>query len=842
MGDFLDEHIEEIIKNEPIIDEIIRKEMEKELEKDKHYFRIIAVRVLGACAPRIRRALKEETTYFLCNDYEDKYDETGKWQTIVKITEDGRLPMDFFAIPKQAKRFCSPSVSISAIVGKNGDGKSSLVEVMLRIINNFGVAFGFKEDQESLTSIEGLEAALFYEIDEKLYFIKCTEGEVFVSFTEEVGKEILKKHEEALFYTIVANYSIYAYNSRHFKQDNEDDEGCWINGVFHKNDSYQTPMVLNPMRTEGNFDVNREEDLCCQRLMSIYADLGDDSDARVINERKIATGFAFNLEEQSKLETTTLRRYFQKTWKSTNLNSFAVELEEQIEVIKTSKRPPLKELVLLEYQCQVDFWAKYGALWKKYEGLFKLANQVSKQIYLDNQADYNDGRSDLKRYIGAAKEAFELFVDDRVKRQNAIRSIEWMEGECGMLTGLQLQRLVLVIDVCEKWTEHEWFNKKDFSLAIKQYVNGQGGKSIERRQAFLYVIYKTISIFTQYKRFQDLLDLENRKFYLFDKQFDDGSEYYTQLSLCFNLLFEDEKQNHIEKKYDTLKLRQTINYLIYQSFKPSGTEDGYTERDFGYRNYVTFDKLQGFILDAKARCNEETIALLPPPIFVGDILIREGENHPGNPRFKMSDLSSGELQMLNSVSTYIYHLRNLNYHVGSSTFVEYSYVNLVLEEVELYFHPEYQRQYIYYMLKQIEQARLYNIKAINVILVTHSPFVLTDIPKNNVLFLQKGEPVHVMQENTFGANIHSLLQNGFFLEGAPMGEFAKEKINKMFERLHKNDYSEDLFEEIKLVSEPLLKTQLYQLYSLNKLPHHNLQYEALLEKIKELEEKVNGRY
>ena len=100
MGDFLDEHIEEIIKNEPIIDEIIRKEMEKELEKDKHYFRIIAVRVLGACAPRIRRALKEETTYFLCNDYEDKYDETGKWQTIVKITEDGRLPMDFFAIPK----------------------------------------------------------------------------------------------------------------------------------------------------------------------------------------------------------------------------------------------------------------------------------------------------------------------------------------------------------------------------------------------------------------------------------------------------------------------------------------------------------------------------------------------------------------------------------------------------------------------------------------------------------------------------------------------------------------------------------------------------------------------
>lgn len=214
--------------------------------------------------------------------------------------------------------------------------------------------------------------------------------------------------------------------------------------------------------------------------------------------------------------------------------------------------------------------------------------------------------------------------------------------------------------------------------------------------------------------------------------------------------------------------------------------------------------------------------------------------HAGYPRFKMSDLSSGELQMLNSISTYIYHLRNLNYHVGAEGFVEYSYVNLILEEVELYFHPEYQRRYVYEMLRQIEQVKLNNIKAINIILVTHSPFVLTDIPKNNVLFLQKGEPVRVMQENTFGANIHSLLQNGFFLEGSPMGEFAKEKINKMFERLHNGEYSDELFEEIKLVSEPLLKTQLYQLYSLNKLPFQQPQYEELMARIKALEEKSNG--
>ena len=169
-------------------------------------------------------------------------------------------------------------------------------------------------------------------------------------------------------------------------------------------------------------------------------------------------------------------------------------------------------------------------------------------------------------------------------------------------------------------------------------------------------------------------------------------------------------------------------------------------------------------------------------------------------------------------------------------------MSLRLEGVELYFHPEFQRQYIYYLLKQISQVELENIKGINILLVTHSPFVLTDIPKSNVMFLRGGKPVYEMQEDTFGANIHSLLQNGFFLEGSPMGEFAKVKINKLFERLHKGEYGEELFEEIKLVSEPLLKTQLYQLYSLNKLPSQIPQYKELVERIKKLEDRLNDRH
>lgn len=819
-----------------------RRKMSEEQNKEKYSFRIIAVRVLANCDSRIRRALKEDTTYFLCNDYDDCYGEDGKWKSIQKADNSENLPDNFFAIPQpeNKKKQQTPTVNVSAIVGKNGDGKSSLVELMLRIINNFGVAYGFREDQESLTMVEGLSAILYYEIDGKLYNILSDGNNVEASFEKEVGKEKLKRHQKQLFYTLVANYSIYAYNSRHFKHEVEEDDDCWINGVFHKNDSYQTPLVLNPMRTEGNFDINREESLCRQRLMALYADLGDVPDARIINENKIATGFAFNLEEQSKLEIHTLKGYFRKTWKSTTLNGFTTQLSEQLREHKKSKTPPLKGLVWLGYQAQENFWIKYAELWKKYEALFHLATNVLIQIYKENQADYEEGTSDVRKYLETAKEAIEYFEENIDIRQKAIDSLEQVKEICGNLTGQQLQRIVLIIDICELWSRHHWFKKRLFATAIKQYVNGQDGRSKEHREAYLYIIYKTINVFTQYKRFRDVIDLEDRNFYLFGQQLDENSSYDRGLKECFELLFIDEKRNHIVKLYDTLKLRQTINFLVYQSFKQTGTEDGYTKRDFGLGHFVTFDKLQSYIQKAKKKCDEETIALLPPPIFIGDILIREGADRPGNPRFRMSDLSSGELQMINSINTYIYHLRNLNYHVATTKSLEYYYVNLVLEEVELYFHPEYQRKYVYQMLRQIEQVRLNNILAINIILVTHSPFVLTDIPKNNVLFLEEGKPVRIMQENTFGANIHSLLQNGFFLEGAPMGEFAKKKINKMFERLHNGEYGEDLYEEIRLVSEPLLKTQLIQLYSLNKLPHHNPLYEELLKRVKILEEKLNG--
>ena len=391
-------------------------------------FRIIALSVLKGCEAHISRALKKDVTYFLCNDYEDLYNERNDWVNISKKKiENCELPKDFFSIPSeiegQKKRKQTPTISISAIVGKNGDGKSSLIELMLRIIYNFSEAYRFSKDQESLVQIQGVKAILYYEIDEKLFNIRCSNGKTIASFAKQGDKETLKRHQDLLFYTIVANYSIYAYNSRNFEIERGGTE-CWINGVFHKNDDYQMPLVLNPMRTEGNFDVNNEEDLCRQRLMALFADLGNDSTefkTREINDKKTAMGVALNLEKKSKLETSTLRAYFLSTWKSAALKRFSDFFKNYIPDI--NKGAQYKKYAKKLFKGQVSFWLDYSKHWQKYSSLFKLAEKVMEQIYEDNN-DKEYEETDLKHYLQEARKSFKSFVTNKEDRNQILASLD----------------------------------------------------------------------------------------------------------------------------------------------------------------------------------------------------------------------------------------------------------------------------------------------------------------------------------------------------------------------------------------------------------------------------------
>jgi hypothetical protein len=265
-----------------------------------------------------------------------------------------------------------------------------------------------------------------------------------------------------------------------------------------------------------------------------------------------------------------------------------------------------------------------------------------------------------------------------------------------------------------------------------------------------------------------------------------------------------------DKTHVSRKIRQVEN------FENEGLEDGGLYERLGDWNegnknlLVSLDSLKEHY-----HGEEITPDQLPPAIYEWDIVFgKEGEDDTYIP---FDSFSSGEKQMLNSLGAIIYHLQNLE----TSSTIRYPNVNLVLEEIELYYHPEYQREFIYRLVELIKGMHLQTIKSVNILFVTHSPFILSDIPKCNVMFLQDGMVKNDMQENTFGSNIHSLLKNGFFLPNLPMGEFAYQKINHLFYLLNSGDFNpktdlDDIYQQILLVGEPFLRSQLLSLYHAHK--------------------------
>ena len=140
---------------------------------------------------------------------------------------------------------------------------------------------------------------------------------------------------------------------------------------------------------------------------------------------------------------------------------------------------------------------------------------------------------------------------------------------------------------------------------------------------------------------------------------------------------------------------------------------------------------------------------------------------------------------------------------------------------------------------------------IHFIITTHSPFLLSDIPKQNIIFLDTDEEGkckvlkhdEVMnKKQTFGANIHTLLSDSFFMEDGLMGEFAKGKIEDVINFLQNKDSNIQSYEEassiIKVVGEPILQMRLEKMLDEYKIKQGIETEEDIEKKIDELNQKL----
>lgn len=708
----------------------------------------IAIRVLSADSVG-KRKLEVGKFYYFLSGFEIQ--ENGNIHIEEMRLHEDVLCNDYFVGNKS-----NPTISVSAIVGENGAGKSSVIEFYIRMINNFAAAtigeYEVNPGAQHLHFIDGIRGELYYMINTTPYKLKIENRNVALSsysqrakmvdrpivvyipyntediFNNELSVNPYEENElypieayrskkirnrqvqnnlaelyKHFFYTFVSNFSSYAYNTNDFANECNSDryeelirkskkkrytieQKNWLNGIFHKNDGYQTPIVLAPFRNEGNIDINTENLLARERLLSLI--IAPNSEFRTINGHLNITGFKLNLKN------------------------------------------------------------------KKYDIKYLKQNIGFSRL---QQKGYDDFRESIIKY--------------------------W--SDCISIDLLQYR------------------NRKFYDEAIG------------------YLVCKTLKISKTYRQYN--------KFY--------RDHYGISFKINHDVLYDLIKRLYLDKSHITKKIRQILGYIVY------GIYDDITNEN----SIIDIAKIQTKnVFSQKSSFIYSIDDLVPPPIFDVNICLRNNETGDD---VQFETLSSGERQQVYSISSLLYHLSNINsvWFDTNGQRVVYDHLNVILEEIELYFHPELQRTYLKRLFDGIKQVDIPNIKSLNICFVTHSPFVLSDIPARNILALKKDtRDTEKISLSTFGANIHEMLKNSFFLKNGSIGDYASWVITQIIESLQNvADKKEiintdvELHNKIMLIDEPIIRNVLLREY--HKFYPLNSKEQEIAELKKKLAELENSK-
>ena len=223
-------------------------------------------------------------------------------------------------------------------------------------------------------------------------------------------------------------------------------------------------------------------------------------------------------------------------------------------------------------------------------------------------------------------------------------------------------------------------------------------------------------------------------------------------------------------------------------------------------------------------------------------------------QFRWIGLSSGELGLLRSFAN-LYSAK-LALQRKTPRGIDQENFLILLDEVDQGMHPEWQRKWVSTALPIIE--KIFDNKHLQIIITTHSPIFLSDIYKENIIYLSKDNTEYENNNfnKTFGQNIYNLYKNSFFLNRL-MGEYAYKSIEDTFEYLNfkinsdsKGIRAESLYNElsdnlqkktaqriIESIGEPIIANQLKELFNRAFLENKD-EIEEIKDKISKLQEQL----
>ncbi|KFF03356.1 AAA family ATPase [Flavobacterium reichenbachii] len=387
-----------------------------------------------------------------------------------------------------------------------------------------------------------------------------------------------------------------------------------------------------------------------------------------------------------------------------------------------------------------------------------------------------------------------------------------------------------------KILNNDFFNKQNF---YGEDLNDPKKKSLNELQHQLnnllrnLIIYDFEAYFTTQKENSSVryynLPIQERKDFFFRLFFINVFQSLLNKEILFpknyfaDILYEEVLTDSIED-LDIHKSILTLRKNIYEIINNANWNNFELPLpdEYDSRRINIYEYLGSIVLSIK-----ENNIVLNETILIMDELMDNRRIFTYEP---YGQFSSGEKHLLTLYSRFFWAKKQIKNSEISGNGITGESVVIFIDEGEVALHPEWQRVFFDKIIAYLSE--LFNDKKIQLILTTHSPFVLSDIPQKNVLFLDKDENNNTKisnfdKEETFGANIHELLANSFFLNEGFMGEFAKSKILDLINYLTFNDQiaekknnikptenwsEESAFEVINIIGEQVVKDRILNLF------------------------------
>lgn len=221
----------------------------------------------------------------------------------------------------------------------------------------------------------------------------------------------------------------------------------------------------------------------------------------------------------------------------------------------------------------------------------------------------------------------------------------------------------------------------------------------------------------------------------------------------------DEVQLAIEQQFKTNNIEEAINLLNNLRRAINSTQDCWFLGD-------NFNWLGGTLETIFFRVQKNymnDVANVLQAMDEINVLSRDFYN------LKVDKLSSGETKVLDVFSSI-----SANVKAGKKHYI------IVLDEPDKGLHPEMSRGFIQNLIRHMEILNKQYNCTFQFIISTHSPFFISDVPKNNIHCLIRKDDCVEITNSEMGllSSIPDIMRNTFFLE-SPFGNVANHYFKKL---------------------------------------------------------------